>query len=126
MELVSKDAPKGNKKLFVCPYHAWSYGTNGELLNVPFGEEGFANCDAVHVEDRNLIEVPSKEVAGLLWVIPAPAVGVDTEAILAQAMPPDLEKELGLFHFEKHTRVAEQTFRIDANWNRRMHDKVPQ
>ena len=22
-------------------------------MNVPFGEEGFANCDQVHVENRN-------------------------------------------------------------------------
>ena len=34
MELVPKDAPAGNKKLFVCAYHAWSYGTNGELMNL--------------------------------------------------------------------------------------------
>ena len=51
----------GNKALFLCPYHAWSYGTNGELMHVPFGEEGFANCDEVHVENRNLIEVPAVE-----------------------------------------------------------------
>lgn len=116
MELVSKDQPKGNKALFVCPYHAWSYGTNGELMNVPFGEEGFANCDAVHVENRNLIVVPTRESAGLLFLVPAPAPGADTARLLREAMPPDLEAELGAFHLEKHNRAAEQTFRIDANW----------
>merc|ERR1711939_781377 len=72
MELVSRDegARTKNKAIFVCPYHAWSYGTNGELLNVPFGEEGFASCDAVHVENRNLIELPAEERAGMLLVIP--------------------------------------------------------
>merc|ERR1719230_2191925 len=105
MELVSADAPSGNKQLFVCPYHAWSYGSNGELLHVPFGEEGFANCDAVHVEDRNLIAVPTAETAGLLFLIAAPAPGADTAARLAEAMPEDLGSELGHFHFEKHTRA---------------------
>ena len=33
----------GNRKLFTCPYHSWSYDTGGELVRAPLreGAEGF-------------------------------------------------------------------------------------
>lgn len=119
MELVGKDegARTKNKRLFVCPYHAWSYGTNGELMNVPFGEEGFGNCDAVHVENRNLIALPAAERGGVLLVITSPAnPDQDHTAAFEEAIPPEMVKELDLFGLSKHYRVAEQTFRVGGNW----------
>ena len=34
----------------VCPYHSWSYGTDGALMGVPF-EHGFDESAAVGIED---------------------------------------------------------------------------
>jgi choline monooxygenase len=30
---------KGNSKNFVCPYHAWTYGDNGQLLRAPYMDQ---------------------------------------------------------------------------------------
>jgi len=47
---------QGNTSLFVCPYHAWSYTTDGKLQGVPLYRalyEGTLNRD-----EWSLIEVP--------------------------------------------------------------------
>ena len=70
MELVSAEAPSGNKRLHVCPYHAWAYGSDGSLMSVPF-EEGFTDENGAHATERGgLIALPAAERAGLLFVVP--------------------------------------------------------
>ena len=56
---------------FVCPYHGWRYGLNGA---VTIGDaKGFAGLDPTA---HGLVELPSAEAYGLLWVRPAiPAAG---------------------------------------------------
>ena len=58
MEVVTKEKPRGKSQVHVCPYHSWAYGSNGELLNVPF-EKGFEGNAKVDLENRNLIPLPS-------------------------------------------------------------------
>lgn len=115
MELVSKDQPYGNQKLFVSPSGV-SYATNGELMNVPVGEEGFANSDAMDVEKRNLIELSAREKAGLLFVIPTALDPAEAEKRFREAMPETLMRELSLYHLGSHHRVVEQSIVVDANW----------
>jgi len=59
-------APCGQRKAFVCPYHAWSYARDGHLLGRPH-EDGFAG---IAREERGLVEVPVGEAAGLVFVRP--------------------------------------------------------
>jgi phenylpropionate dioxygenase-like ring-hydroxylating dioxygenase large terminal subunit len=60
-------APCGSAKAFVCPYHAWSYGTDGALLGIPH-ERGFVAASALAKQQRGLAEVPVGEFAGLIFV----------------------------------------------------------
>ncbi|HWO26320.1 MAG TPA: SRPBCC family protein [Kofleriaceae bacterium] len=61
-------APCGQRKAFVCPYHAWSYGRDGRLLGVPH-EDGFAGLDR---DARGLVRVPAGVAAGFVFVRPRP------------------------------------------------------
>lgn len=54
--------------------------------------------------------------AGILFVIPAPAIGADPEKLFREAFTEELEKELSTFHLGEHFLAAQQTFRLDANW----------
>lgn len=49
----------------VCPYHAWTYKLDGQLMGVP-RQETFARLDK---STRPLAQLPCKESGGLIWVI---------------------------------------------------------
>jgi phenylpropionate dioxygenase-like ring-hydroxylating dioxygenase large terminal subunit len=61
---------QGQCKSFVCPYHAWRYGTDGKLLAVAdprkFGE--------VDKSSRGLQELPCEERVGFVWVCITPGL----------------------------------------------------
>ncbi|MEH6558880.1 MAG: SRPBCC family protein [Oceanicoccus sp.] len=59
---VAKDS--GCARAFVCPYHAWTYGLDGELRHIP-GHSGFPG---VELQDNGLVEVGALEKGGLVYV----------------------------------------------------------
>ena len=69
---------EGHCKRFVCPYHAWTYRTDGSLAKVRH-QEGFPSLD---LGKTSLVELPSLEAGGLLWVCPE-----------AGAEPPDVDAD---------------------------------
>jgi Rieske 2Fe-2S family protein len=69
---IVADAPRGQRTVFVCPYHQWSYDLDGALLRAP-------NLDAaVDVSAMGLRPVHVRAIAGLIYVCLADA-------------PPDIE-----------------------------------
>ena len=61
--------PKGNSRQFTCPYHAWTYSHEGDLIAV-YGEKDFGT---VNKACNGLVELPLLETAGLIWVTLDPA-----------------------------------------------------
>lgn len=59
---VAKDS--GCARAFVCPYHAWTYGLDGQLRNIP-GHSGFPG---VELQENGLVEVSALEKGGLVYV----------------------------------------------------------
>ena len=66
---------RGNSHRFTCPYHAWSYNPDGELIGV-FAERDFGEVDRTCYSLRSL---PCLERAGLIWVHldPNPSLSID-------------------------------------------------
>ena len=54
----------GCARAFVCPYHSWTYGLNGNLKHIP-GQEGFPGVD---MAEHGLVPVTAEERGGLVFV----------------------------------------------------------
>ena len=70
--LVDAPEPTPNP-VVVCPYHAWSYGLDGQLKGVPRADT-FPGLDK---RQKGLVEVPSLEAGGLIWAAPHRRAGAD-------------------------------------------------
>jgi nitrite reductase/ring-hydroxylating ferredoxin subunit len=55
---------RGNTHRFTCPYHAWSYNSEGELTSI-YSNKEFGDLDK---QCHSLTELPCLERAGLIWV----------------------------------------------------------
>lgn len=96
------------RRNFTCPFHAWRYDLQGNLINVP-EPEGF---DDLVRADHGLIELPVAEKYGMLFGSPVPGPAIDVDEALGGLGP-----ELAGWHFENfslHTEPHPHPFR--GNW----------
>lgn len=97
----------GNAKLFVCPYHAWSYRPDGSLLRAP--PEAFPSVDA---QTGGMVELPIEERHGLIWVVGTPGADIDVAAHLGLEIDAEFTSYgLGDFVLERDAVLTE-----DLNW----------
>ena len=100
----------GCKRLFTCPYHAWSFSNDGVLRSVPHEEQGFPDLSRA---ERNLRRLPSAEAHGFIWIIANPETAdmPDIDEWLS-GLGPDLDW-IGL---ADHRIAAIEEIDIAANW----------
>ncbi len=101
------DEPQ-RRKLMVCPFHAWSFDTEGRLTGVP-GEACFEGVDRAA---RGLVRVPVGEWGGMIFVkAHAGEEEIDVEAWLGDMGPQLLNLDLANAGPIKLDRVD-----TEANW----------
>jgi nitrite reductase/ring-hydroxylating ferredoxin subunit len=97
----------GKASRLVCPYHGWVYDLNGKLLSMPLASR---NTNFDH-ERHGLVELPSEERHGLIWVILTPGTSIDVAAHLGP-----VDKQLAEHSLEKRRYFPAYCETITANW----------
>jgi len=98
---------------FACPYHAWVYGIDGRLTDIP-DDIGFADVDR---EALGLTRLPVAEKYGFIWVRPRPGAALDIDDFMGP-VGPELEA-LGLAShamFNPASGPAPTVVRRRMNW----------
>ena len=101
--------PAGTASKFICPFHRWTYDTNGACIAVP-GIGAYAAC-GIEKADLGLREVRTAQKYGLVFVnLDDNAMGLDEflgDAL--DALAPVFEnQELEVIHYNEQV--------LDANW----------
>jgi phenylpropionate dioxygenase-like ring-hydroxylating dioxygenase large terminal subunit len=99
----------GDTKRFTCPFHAWSYNLEGELVGMPVASGFKGMCK----EDKGLIALPVDEGYGLIVgrLRPGPEVRID------DYLGRELARELALLDVASWQPFGPpHTHPVEANW----------
>jgi phenylpropionate dioxygenase-like ring-hydroxylating dioxygenase large terminal subunit len=105
--LLVEDFEVHKQARITCPYHSWTYALNGRLAGVP-REESFCKLDK---SERGLVELPSKEVGGLIWAILDRNAEPDFSIVGSE-----LQADLSGLDFADSYCYGRKTFDLKANW----------
>ena len=98
--------PCGKQSKFSCPYHMWTFGTDGGLLSAPDFERFY-----VAKEDVGLKPVATEVLAGLIFINFDP----EPRQTVREFFGP-VAKEMELLPMAKAVDFTEWTYEIPANW----------
>lgn len=104
----------GNTKRFLCPYHAWSYKTDGSLAGVPYHAEAYGGEEQLRKQDYGLHAPPHMQTFnGMIFV------NLDPDAKPLDECIGDFKTYLE-FYFPGTPRGVEvrgpQRWRFKGNW----------
>jgi phenylpropionate dioxygenase-like ring-hydroxylating dioxygenase large terminal subunit len=99
----------GKANTFSCPYHSWTYDLDGNLRGLPKD----ANFGDIDKSELGLVELPSFERHGLIWVRPSnSATPVDIDAWLAP-----MANQLESLDLQSHLVFKEWVVPREMNWH---------
>jgi phenylpropionate dioxygenase-like ring-hydroxylating dioxygenase large terminal subunit len=99
----------GEARRFTCPFHAWVYDIEGNLVGVPVAGAFEGMCR----EEKGLVELPVAEGCGMVVGGLRPGPPLDIDAYLG----PELVEELSMLDFADWEPYGDlHVHRVAANW----------
>jgi len=98
----------GNGRVFTCPYHGWNYDTKGHLVGLPMRNR----YEGLDLSGLGLVELPSEERHGFIWVVLNPETKIDVAAHLGP-LDADLAS-LGCERMSYHNSLEQA--HLSTNW----------
>jgi phenylpropionate dioxygenase-like ring-hydroxylating dioxygenase large terminal subunit len=104
-QLVPEET-EGKRNQFSCPYHRWTFGSDGKLLSAP-------DFERFHLkkEDCSLKAVQCGVLAGMIFINLDPAPKQSLEAFFGA-----IGDEMATLPVARATHFTEYIYEIDANW----------
>jgi len=102
------EEPRGTSRRLTCPFHAWTYDPDGSLVGLP-KQEHFGDVEKACL---SLIELPSLEWNGLLYVHPDPDGVIDP----AEMFPDGLAAELADWNYGELEYLDADSYDVACNW----------
>jgi len=96
----------GNCRAFVCPYHRWTYSTEGALRSAPAMEQA-VSFDAA---EYGLVEFRLEQWAGFLFVT------LDSDARSLEAELGDLPELMARYRLDEMVFTRQKTYDLACNW----------
>lgn len=103
-----EEQEKGRCRLFSCGYHRWSYDTDGSLRTIT-RDSTFGDVD---LSSHGLIEIPTEERHGFIWVVDNASADIDVAAWLG----PDMDAILASYKMEDLVCFRSAGFDEPVNW----------
>ena len=98
---------RGKKTRFMCPFHAWTYSSEGDLVNVPKTDH-FGDIDK---SCHGLVELPAVEKYGVLLVHPQKDGVIEPEQVL-EGLGPDFDN----WGFQDYVHIGGDVYDMPLNW----------
>lgn len=98
----------GRCRLFSCPYHRWSYDTDGSLRTIT-RDETFGEVDR---SQYGLVELPVEERHGFIWLVDNAQADIDVAAWLG----PEMDEVLAGYRLEELVCYRAEGFDQPVNW----------
>jgi len=103
-----ENGSSGCRKRFSCPYHAWTYSTEGQLVGAPDFDRGFSDMDK---EKLGLIEFNSRVVNGVVFV----NLNVG-EPLPENLVADEMASGFNYLNLEKQEVYKRRSYVIKSNW----------
>ncbi len=96
----------GNKRVLVCPYHAWTYGLDGQLRGAPFMAETTGFCK----ENYKLPAIRCEEWKGWIYIT------LDNDRPSLASGLGELDEMIAPYEVENYQECFRETHVWDTNW----------